>query len=58
MNSCKYRKDIIIDRIKHELCSNEELKKINKSKEQYIPCIQGFNCGKFEENNEQNEVQK
>lgn len=57
MNNCKYRKNEIVNDIKHELCTNEELKKLNKSEGKDIPCIQKFNCGKFEEDcNKRNEV--
>ncbi|MBR4790718.1 MAG: hypothetical protein IK024_07470 [Treponema sp.] len=48
MDNCKYSKNKIVDGFKHEICSNEELKKLNKSNGKNIPCM-GRECGKFEE---------
>lgn len=48
MDNCKYSNNVYIDGIKHEICSNEELKTINKTDGKNIPCM-GPKCGKFEE---------
>ena len=56
MNNCKFRKGEVVDRIKHEICTNEALKELNKPNDKDIPCI-GKQCGKFEENaNNQSEA--
>lgn len=47
MNNCKYSKIEVVDGIKHEICTNEELKELNKSNGKNIPCMK--NCGKVEE---------
>lgn len=47
MNDCKYCKHEVSDGIIHEICTNEELKTINKSEDKNIPCI-GTDCGKLE----------
>ncbi|MBQ9494905.1 MAG: hypothetical protein IJR50_04620 [Treponema sp.] len=51
MDNCKYSNNVCIDGIKHEICSNEELKTINKTDGKNIPCM-GPKCGKFEEKKE------
>ena len=51
MNSCKYNKIEVVDGIKHEICTNKELNKLNKSNGKNIPCMN--NCGKFEEKNDE-----
>lgn len=57
MNGCKYRKNEIVDGIKHELCTNVELKELNKSEDKDIPCIQKSNCRKYKEDyKKENEV--
>ena len=48
MNDCKYLRCEVVDGIKHEFCCNEEMKKVNKSKEKDIPCIKVLNCKMFE----------
>lgn len=48
MDNCIFRKNEIVNGIKHEICTNEDLKKINKSNDKDLPCI-GNGCGKFEE---------
>ena len=49
MDNCKYSKNEIVNVIKHEICSDEDLKELNKSNGKNIPCM-GSKCGKFEEN--------
>ena len=49
MNDCKYYKSEISNGIIHEFCLNDELKKLNKSKEKEPHCIK--NCGKYEKEN-------
>ena len=46
MQECKYNNDKTANGIIHKNCSNEEMKKINHSKDD-IPCM-GKNCGMFE----------
>lgn len=60
MNNCKYCKIEVTDGHEHTYCSNEELKKINKSKEDDIPCLcNALPCVLYEERNEiQEEVKK
>ena len=53
MHNCRYSNDKIVNGITHEKCSNEEIKKINHSKND-IPCI-GKSCGMFEANNVDND---
>lgn len=48
MNNCKFSKNEVVDGIKHEICTNKELKRINKSNDKDLPCI-GNGCGKSEE---------
>ena len=48
MNNCKFRKNEVVDGIKHEICTNEYLKELNKSNDKGISCI-GNRCVKFEE---------
>jgi hypothetical protein len=58
MNDCKYCKNEIIDGIKHEKCTNEDLKKFNKSDGKDIPCM-GKSCGvSTEAKNETSEEEK
>lgn len=58
MDNCKYRKNEIVNGIKHEICSNEDLKEVNKSNGKNIPCM-GKECGKFaERDNNQDEAKK
>ena len=57
MDNCKYNKNEVVDGIKHEICSNGELKELNKSNGKNIPCI-GRKCGKFEENDNNQEEAK
>lgn len=45
--NCKYVKKEIVNGILHEKCTNEELKEINKSNCNDIPC-RSENCSKFE----------
>ena len=47
MYNCKYVNIEVVDGIKHEICTNEELKELNTSNGKSIPCMN--NCGKFEE---------
>lgn len=49
MKECIYNNDKMEYRTVHEICKNEEKKKINHS-ENDIPCM-GKNCGMFEKNN-------
>ena len=46
MNDCKYCKIEVANGIEHEICLNDEMKKIQKTEEN-IPCITK-NCGHFE----------
>lgn len=46
MNNCKYLKVEVIQGIVHLFCTNESIKKANKSKSNKIPCIKHENCGK------------
>lgn len=46
MKECIYNNDKMEYRTVHEICKNEEMKKINHS-ENDIPCM-GKNCGMFE----------
>ena len=57
MDNCKYNKNEIVDRIKHEICSNEELKELNKSNGKNIPCM-GSRCGRFEEKDDKHKEEK
>lgn len=45
MKECIYNNDKMEYRTMHEICKNEEMKKINHS-ENDIPCM-GKNCGMF-----------
>ena len=56
MQDCRYSNDKTEDRIVHEICSNEEMKKINHS-EKDIPCMRK-SCGMFEKSNKQNSFNK
>ena len=47
MNNCKYIKVEVVDGIKHEICTNQKFKELNKSIDKHIPCMK--NCGKYEE---------
>ena len=50
MKNCKYYKSEKVDGIIHEFCTNEELKKRNKSNDKIFKCFGGFvNCGEFKE---------
>lgn len=53
MINCKYYKIEISNGIEHEICLNEEMKKLNKTND--LHCIYKHGCGKFEEDN--NETQ-
>ena len=58
MDNCKYSENRVVGGNKHEICSNNELKKLNNSDDENIPCM-GSRCGKFEErDNGQNEARK
>lgn len=58
MDNCKYNKNEVVDGIKHKICSNEDLKELNKSNGKNIPCM-GRKCGKFEEDdNSQKEAKE
>ena len=52
MNECKYSNDKTVDGIEHEICTNEELKELNKSSDANIPCM-GSQCGKFEKKDDE-----
>lgn len=56
---CKYCETEISEGIEHEICTNENLKKINKSGNKNIPCV-GSKCGRFEkiEKNQTEEINK
>ncbi len=49
MDNCKFRKIEIVDGIKHEICTNEDLRDLNKANGKNIPCMK--KCGKLEEKN-------
>ena len=49
MKECIYNNDKMEYKTVHEICKNEEMKKINHS-ENDIPCM-GKNCGMFEKRN-------
>ena len=55
MKDCKFNKDEVSNGIEHEICSNEEMKELNKSNGKDIPCM-GKRCGKFEQKD--NELQE
>ena len=57
MSDCKYRKNEVTDGIKHEICTNAELKEINKSSSNGIPCMNN-QCGKFEKSYSEENTQK
>ena len=39
MDECIYRKNEVVNGIRHEFCSNEERKKISNSHVNHIPCM-------------------
>ena len=57
MDNCKFSKNETVGGVKHEICSNEEFKEINKSNGKNIPCM-GNRCGKFEEKSDKQEERK